>query len=113
VVAAAVAAVVGSSRGSRSGSSSAAAIAMTATLAVVALDASVAAGVKLLAASNPVMIDTSPPTAPKELTAVTLEAPPMSVPEPTEIEPPQDAHKPLLISKAPLLPTLAVPLLNN
>jgi hypothetical protein len=112
VEAAAVAAAVGSGRGSGRGSSSAAAIATATVLAVAAAEASVAAGVKLLATGNPEMIDTSPLTAPKELTAITLEAPPMSVLEPTEIEPKQDAHKPLPISK-PLLPTLAVPLLNN
>jgi hypothetical protein len=73
----------------------------------------VAVGVKLMAAGDLEMTDTSPSNAPKESTAVTLEAPPMSVPELFEIEPKQDAHKPLLISRAPLLPTLAVPVLNN
>ena len=70
----------------------------------------------MLVDDNPEMIDPSPPAAPDKLQAVTLNAPPMLVPEPTEIAmlPPKlDADKPFPISKAPLLPTLAVPVLND
>jgi hypothetical protein len=70
----------------------------------------------LLVADNPEMIDASPPAAPNELPAVTLNTPPMSVPELTEIAmllPKPDADKPLPISRAPLSPTLAVPVFNN
>jgi hypothetical protein len=70
----------------------------------------------LLVNDNPKTIDASPPAAPNELTAVTLNAPLMSVPEPTEIAmlPPEwDADQPLPISKVPLLPTLGVLVFNN
>jgi hypothetical protein len=65
---------------------------------------------------DPETIDASPPAAPDEIPAVTLNASPMLVPEPTEIAmlPPEpDADEPLPISKAPLSPTLAVPVLNH
>jgi hypothetical protein len=70
----------------------------------------------LLVDDNPEKIDASPLAAPDELPAITLNAPLMLVPEPAEIamllsEP--DADKPLLISKVPLLPMLAVPVLSN
>jgi hypothetical protein len=66
----------------------------------------------LLVDDNPETIDASPPAAPDKLPAALLNAPPMLVPEPTEIvllPPEPDANKPLLISKVPLLPMLAVP----
>jgi hypothetical protein len=56
----------------------------------------------LLVDDNPEMIDASPPAAPEELLAVTLNAPPMLVPETTEIAmlpPKPDADEPLPISK--------------
>jgi hypothetical protein len=70
----------------------------------------------LLDAGVPETIDASPPAAPDKLLVVTLNAPQMLLMEPTEIAmllPEPDADKPLLISKAPLLPTLAVPLFND
>jgi hypothetical protein len=70
----------------------------------------------LLVADNSEMIDASFPAAPNELPAVTLNTPLMSVPEPTEIAmllPKPDADKPLPISRAPLSPTLVVPVFNN
>jgi hypothetical protein len=39
----------------------------------------------LLVPDNPELIDASPPAAPDKLPSITLKAPPMSVPEPTEI----------------------------
>ena len=65
---------------------------------------------------NPETIDPTPLAAPDELQAITLNTPLMLVPEPTEIAmlPPEpDADKPLPISKAPLSPTLTVPVLND
>ena len=70
----------------------------------------------LLLDDDPETIDASLPAAPDKSPAVTLDAPPMSVPEPSEIamlllRPVAD--KPLPISKVPLLLTLAVLVLNN
>ena len=65
----------------------------------------------LLVAEGPEVIDASPPAAPNKLPADTLNAPPMSALEPTEIAllpPGLDADKPHPISKAPLLPTLCI-----
>jgi hypothetical protein len=70
----------------------------------------------LLVDDDPETIDASPSAAPNESPPVTLNASLMLVPEPTEIAmllPELDADKPLLISKAPLLPTLAVPVFND
>jgi hypothetical protein len=70
----------------------------------------------LMVNDNPEMIDTSPPAAPDESPAITLNAPLMLALEPAEIamlpsEP--DADKPLPTPKAPLLPTLKVPVFIN
>jgi hypothetical protein len=111
-VAAALAVVVGSARASGNGSSSVAGNSNDSGIGSLVAEASGVAGVKLLATGNPGMIDPSPPTASKELTAP-LEAPLMSVLEPIEIEHKQEAHKPLPISKTPLSSTLTVPVLNN
>ena len=65
---------------------------------------------------DPETIDASPPAAPNKLPATTLNATLMSVPEPAEIAllPPEpDADEPLLISKAPLLPTHAIPVFKD
>ena len=65
---------------------------------------------------NPETIDPTLLAAPDELQVVTLNAPLMLVPEPTEIAMlllKQDADEPLPISKAPLSPRLAVPVLND
>jgi hypothetical protein len=62
------------------------------------------------------MIDASPPAALDKSPTVTLNIPPMSVPEPTEIAmlPPElEADKPHPISRAPLLPMLAVTAFND
>jgi hypothetical protein len=70
----------------------------------------------LLVADDPETIDTSSPAAPGKLPAVTLNAPPMLVAEPTEIAmlpPKPDADEPLPISKAPLLHKLVPPVFNN
>jgi hypothetical protein len=70
----------------------------------------------LLIADDPETIDASPPAIPNKLPVITLNTPPMLVPEPTEIAMLMlelDADKKLLISKVPLLPTLAVPVFNN
>ncbi len=65
---------------------------------------------------DPETTDPTPLAAPDELLAVTLNAPPMLVPEPTKIAmlPPEpDTDEPLPISKAPLSHTLTVQVLNN
>jgi hypothetical protein len=70
----------------------------------------------LMVNDDPDTIDTSPPAAPDKLLTVTLNAPPMLVPEPTEIAklPPEpDADEPLPTHKAPLLPTFTVPVFDN
>jgi hypothetical protein len=70
----------------------------------------------LLVDGNPKTIGTSSPAASDQSPAVTLNSPPMLVPEPTEIAiqlPKLDADKPLPTPKAPLLPTLAVPVFND
>jgi hypothetical protein len=62
----------------------------------------------LLVADDPEMIDALP--------AVTLNTSPLLVEDPTEIamlSPEPDADEPLPISRAPLLPKLAVPVFNN
>ncbi len=70
----------------------------------------------LLVNDHPEMMDASPPAAPDKSAAIILNAPPMLVLEPTEVallptDP--DADEPLPISKARLLPALAVPVLND
>jgi hypothetical protein len=70
----------------------------------------------LLVDDDPETIDASPPATPDKLPAITLNAPPMLVPEPTEIAmltPKPDADKPLPMPKVPLLPTFAGPVFNN
>jgi hypothetical protein len=70
----------------------------------------------LLVDDDPEMIGASPPATTNKSPAFTLNAPPMLVPEPTEIAmlPPEpDADKTLLISRVPLLPMLTVPVFNN
>jgi hypothetical protein len=62
------------------------------------------------------MIDTYTPAASDKLPAITLNTPPMSVLEPTDIAmlpPKPDADEPLAISKAPLLLMLAVQVFIN
>jgi hypothetical protein len=70
----------------------------------------------LLVDDDPEIIDTSPPDALDKLPAVTLNASPILVPEPTEIvmlSSKPDANKPLPIPKAPLLPMLADPVFKD
>jgi hypothetical protein len=70
----------------------------------------------LLVNDDPEMINTTPPAVPDKLPAFTLNAPPMLVLEFTEIAVlllELDADKPLLISKVPQLPMLAVPVFIN
>jgi hypothetical protein len=70
----------------------------------------------LLVTYNLETIAASPPDAPNKLLAVTLNATPLLVLEPTKIAllPPKlDAGKPLPITEAPLPPTLLVPVSNN
>jgi hypothetical protein len=70
----------------------------------------------LLVDDNPETVDGKNPAAPEMLSAITLSAHPMLVSEPTEnamLPPEPEADKPLLISKAPLPPTLTVPVFSN
>ncbi len=62
------------------------------------------------------MIDASPPAATDESPAITLNAPQMLVPKPTEIAmllPEPDVEQPLPIPKASLSSTLIVPVFND
>merc|ERR1711906_58177 len=69
----------------------------------------------LLIEDDPAIVEAAPPASPEESPAVTLNVPPLPSPEPTDtamLPPDPDADGPLPTFTAPLVPTLAAPVLK-